>query len=138
MKKTIIYFMSLSASLSYAANSYTVVNSNGVYTYTTPTLANPANNLANPANNLSNPAYPSATTITGLSNPTANTSAANSTSANNTVVAGQLAGAVAASTAAHATGNPAAAMGAQNMMVNAGASAVSSGVMGAINAVMGH
>lgn len=132
MKKYIV-FLSIAFSCTSFATTYNYVDSKGAYTYTTPTLATPANNLVQPAFQNNN-----ATTVTGFQNPTANTAAANNTNANYTAVAGQLAGAVAASTAAHATGNPAAAMGAQHMMVNAGANVVSTSVMTTINAVMGH
>jgi len=114
------------------ATTYTYVNTQGVQSYTTPTLATPASQLANPA------FHNNGTTITGLPNPTANTSAANNPRANTTAVSGQIAGALAASTAAHASGNQAAAMAAQNMLVNAEANVISTGVMGAINGVMGH
>lgn len=133
MKHKLFFSSILFSGFAYAT-TYNVINSNGAYTYTAPTLATPANNLAQPAFQQTG----SKTTITGLQNPTANTSAANNPQANGTVVAGQLAGAIAASTAAHATGNPAAAMGAQNMMVNAGANVVSTGVMTTINSMMGH
>lgn len=55
-----------------------------------------------------------------------------------TTLGGNIAGALAASAAARTTGNPAAAMGAQTTLVNAGASIVSAGVMDALSPLLQH